>query len=150
VRYSGALGGFYDLNDHGRVIGLWAAAALADPLHGTVPFTELATLGGPEAMRGFVPGRLYGRSAAALTLQYRWPVWVQLDGSIQLSVGNVFDKHFEDFKPDLLRFSAAIGVESAGANANAIEILFGVGSEAFRHGGQITSLRFIFGTHYGF
>lgn len=150
LRYGGALGVFYDLTDHGRVISLWAGAMLSDPLHGEVPFTELATLGGPEAMRGFVPGRLYGRSAAALTLQYRWPVWVMLDGSIQLSVGNVFDEHFEDFELGLLRFSGAIGVESVGSSDSALEILFGVGSETFRHGGQITSIRLIFGSHYGF
>jgi hypothetical protein len=150
LRYGAALGGFYDLNDHGRVISLWAAAMLSDPLHGEVPFTELATLGGPEAMRGFVPGRLYGRSAAALTLQYRWPVWVKLDGSIQISVGNVFGRRFEDFDPELLRFSGAIGVESLGSSDSGLEILFGVGTETFRHGGQITSIRFIVGSHYGF
>jgi hypothetical protein len=150
LRYGGALGAFYDLTDHGRVISLWGAVMLSDPLQGEVPFTELATLGGSEAMRGFVPGRLYGRSAAALTLQYRWPVWVKLDGSIQLSVGNVFGEHFEDFEPELLRFSGAIGVESVGSSDSALEILFGVGSETFRHGGQITSLRFILGSHYGF
>jgi hypothetical protein len=115
-----------------------------------VPFTELVSLGGSEAMRGFVPGRLYGRSAAAVTLAYRWPVWVWLDGSIQLAIGNVFDEHLEDFKPDLLRFSAAIGVESVSSRDSAVEILFGLGSETFRHGGQITSFRFIFGSHYGF
>jgi hypothetical protein len=150
IRYVGALGGFYDLNDRGRVISLWGAVAFSDPLLGEVPFTELVTLGGTEAMRGFVPGRLYGRSGVAATLQYRWPVWVWLDGSIQLAVGNVFDEHLQNFKPDLLRFSAAIGVESVGSRDSAVEILFGLGSETFRHGGQITSFRFIFGSHYGF
>jgi hypothetical protein len=75
---------------------------------------------------------------------------VRLDGSIQLSVGNVFDKHFEDFAPGLLRFSGAIGVESVGSSDSALELLFGLGSETFRHGGQITSIRFIIGSHYGF
>jgi hypothetical protein len=150
LRYGGWVGAFYDLNDRGRVVGLWVGAMFSDPLQGKVPFTELVTLGGAEAMRGFVPGRLYGRSAAAMTLNYRWPVWVFLDGSIQLSVGNVFDEHLEDFEPDLLRFSGAIGVESVGSSDSGLEVMFGVGSETFRHGGQITSFRFIFGSHYGF
>jgi hypothetical protein len=150
LRYVGALGGFYDLNDRGRVISLWGAVAFSDPLLGEVPFTELVTLGGAEAMRGFVPGRLYGRSAVTATLQYRWPVWVWLDGSIQIAVGNVFDEHLQNFKPELLRLSAAIGVESVGSRDSAVEILFGLGSETFRHGGQITSFRFILGSHYGF
>jgi hypothetical protein len=150
LRYGGSLGAFYDLNDKGRVVSLYGSMMFADPLQGEVPFTELAQLGGLEAMRGFVPGRLYGRSAVALTLQYRWPVWVWLDGSIQLSIGNVFDKHLEDYKPELLRFSAAIGVESVGSRDSALEILFGLGSETFRHGGQINSFRLILGSHYGF
>lgn len=150
LRYGAALGGYWDLNDHGRVVSLWGAAFFADPLHGRVPFTELVTLGGAEAMRGFVPGRLLGRSAAVLTLQYRWPVWVALGGSIQLSIGNVFGEHLSDFEPRLLRFSGAIGVESLGSRDSAIELLLGVGSETFTDGGEITSLRFIFGTHYGF
>jgi len=150
LRYGGALGGFWDLNDRGRVVSLWAGAYFADPLHGSVPFTELVELGGAEAMRGFVPGRLLGRSAAVMTLAYRWPVWVQLAGSIQLCVGNVFGEHLEDFEPRLMRFSGAIGIESAGGRDNAIELLFGLGSETFADGGEITSFRFIFGTHYGF
>lgn len=150
LRYGAWLGAFYDLDDRGRIVSLYAGATFSDPLQGEVPFTELASLGGAEAMRGFVPGRLYGRSAAAVTLQYRWPVWVKLDGSIQLSVGNVFDEHFNDFEPELLRFSAAIGVESIGSRDSAVELLLGLGSETFRHGGQITSFRFILGSHYGF
>jgi len=150
LRYGGALGGFLDLNDGGRVLGLWGAVFFSDPLHGTVPFTELVELGGEEVMRGFVPGRLLGRSAAALTLQYSWPVWVQLGGMIQLSIGNVFGTHLEDFDPELLRFSGSIGIESLGARDSAIQLMLGLGSETFAQGGEITSFRFIFGTHYGF
>jgi hypothetical protein len=150
IRYTGVIGAFYDLNDRQRVVSLWGGVMFADPLQGQVPFTELATLGGPEAMRGFVPGRLYGRSATAVTLQYRWPVWVWLDGSIQLAVGNVFGEHLKDFDLELLRFSAAIGVESMGSRDSSMEILFGIGTETFRHGGQVTAFRFIFGGHYGF
>ena len=150
LRYGAALGAFYDLNDAGRVVGLWGAVAFADPLHGEVPFTELVELGGEEVMRGFVPGRLLGRSAATLTLQYSWPVWVQLGGMIQLSVGNVFGEHLDGFDPELLRFSGSIGIESLGARDSAIQLMLGLGSETFAQGGEITSFRFIFGTHYGF
>ena len=101
-------------------------------------------------MRGFVPGRLIGRSATAATLHYHWPVWVWLDGSIQLSIGNVFDKHLENFAFKLLRFSGAIGVQSTGSRDSALEILFGIGTETFEHGAQITSFRLVFGSHYGF
>jgi hypothetical protein len=101
-------------------------------------------------MRGFPPGRLYGRSAAVATLRYRWPVWVWLDGSIQVACGNVFDKHLENFSPERLRLSAALGVESVGSPDSSLELLIGIGSETFQHGTQITSLRVAFGTNHGF
>jgi hypothetical protein len=150
LRYGAWLGAFYDLNDHGRVVSLAFGAQFADPLgNEEIPFTELVTLGGGGPMRGFVPGRLLGRSAAAATLRYRWPIWVFLDGSLQFSVGNVFGPHLEDFKPSLLRFSGALGFESGKVNKS-LEFLIGMGSETFEHGGQITSFRLVVGTNHGF
>lgn len=152
VRYGASLGGYWDVGSHGRVVSLSFATQFVDPLRSDVmiPFTELASIGGPESMRGFPLGRLYGRSAATATLHYRWPIWVWLDGSIQLALGNVFDKHLQDFKPELLRFSGAIGIESVGAPNSSFELLVGIGSETIDHGAQITSLRVVIGTNHGF
>jgi hypothetical protein len=126
------------------------AALFADPLtQRPVPFTELAALGGAGLMRGFMPGRLLDRSAAAATLHYRWPIWVWLNGAIQLSVGNVFGPHLAGLRPALLRFSGTIGVES-GSPDESLEVLVGLGSETFEHGAQITSLRIVVGTNHGF
>lgn len=151
LRYGASAGAFYDLDDHGRVISLSLHGVLTDPLNDRpVPFTELATLGGSGPMRGFLPGRLIGRSALAATLRYRWPIWIWLDGSLQVGVGNVFGPHWDDFEPRLLRFSSAIGVESIGSPDSSLELLFGIGSETFAHGTQITSLRFVIGSNHGF
>lgn len=151
VRYGGGVGGFYDLDDHNRVVSLAVSTELADPLGSRpVPFSELVAVGGSENMRGFVPGRLLGRSSAVATVHYRWPIWVLLDGSIQLSVGNVFGAHLRDFDPGLLRFSGAIGVEAFGSSDSALELLFGVGSRTFDQGGKIDSIRFAVGTNHGF
>jgi hypothetical protein len=152
VRYGAAFGGYWDVGSHGRIVSLSIATDFVDPLRSGVliPFTELASIGGPESMRGFPLGRLYGRSAATATLRYRWPVWVWLDGSIQLALGNVFDKHLEGFAPELLRFSGAIGIESVGEPNSSLELLVGIGSETIQHGTQITSLRLVLGTNHGF
>jgi len=65
LRYGGAVGGFLDLGDNGRVMSLSVASIFADPLGPRpVPFTELATLGGAGLMAGFRTGRLRDRSAA--------------------------------------------------------------------------------------
>jgi hypothetical protein len=151
VRYGMSAGGFYDLNDHGRVVSLSGAVLFADPLGSQpIPFTELATIGGDESMRGFPDGRLYDRSAALLTLRYRYPIWILLDGSIQVAVGNVFGEHLQGFSATRLRFSAAIGIESVGSPDSSFELLFGIGSEPFDLGGDITSVRIALGTNHGF
>ncbi|MEO7112634.1 MAG: BamA/TamA family outer membrane protein, partial [Polyangiaceae bacterium] len=151
VRYGATVGGFYDLNDHGRVVSLSVQTMFADPLgKQPIPFTELISLGGYDYMRGFFPGRLIDRSAAVATLKYRWPIWSFIDGSMQLATGNVFGAHLEDFEPKLLRLSGAIGIESVGDPDNSIQLLVGAGTETFDHGTQIDSFRLLVGTDRGF
>jgi len=151
LRYGATIGGFWDLGQNGRVMSLSLATHFADPLRpADIPFTELVALGGSESMRGFPLGRLYGRSAAVMTLRYRWPIWIWLDGSIQLALGNAFDAHLENFSPGRLRFSGSVGIESAGSPDSSLEILIGMGSETFQHGGQINSLRIVVGNNRGF
>jgi len=152
LRYGATAGGFLDLGSHGRVVSLSVALSFVDPLTpgAPVPFTELAAIGGGELMRGFTPGRLLGRSAAVATLRYRWPIWVWLDGSIQIATGNVFDAHLSNFDLALLRLSGAIGIESVSSPDSSLELLIGAGTETFRHGTQVTSLRVILGSNHGF
>jgi hypothetical protein len=151
LRYGGILGAFVDLTGQGRTVSLSISTHFSDPLvDRPVPFTELAQLGGQEAMRGFLPGRLFGRSAVAATLGYHWPVWIWLNGTMQAAVGNVFGEHLRDFDPSLLRFSWALGVETAGFSDNPVEMLVGFGTETFEHGAQLTSLRLVAGTSHAF
>jgi hypothetical protein len=151
VRWGGTAGGFWDIGGHNRVVSLSATARFADPLgNSPIPFPELVNLGGSGPMRGFFPGRLVDRSAAVATLHYRWPIWAWLDGSLQGAVGNVFGEHLQDFTPGLLRFSGALGFESVGSPDSSFEFLVGLGSETFDHGGQLDSVRIVFGTNRGF
>jgi Omp85 superfamily domain len=151
VRYGAQIGGFYDLNDHGRVVSLSVATEFADPLgKEPVPFTELVTFGGYDYMRGFYPGRLYDRSGAVATLKYRWPIWSFVDGSMQLATGNVFGTHLDEFDPKLLRLSGSLGIETVGSPDNSLEILVGAGTETFDHGMQLDSIRILVGTNRGF
>jgi hypothetical protein len=147
LEWGGSLRGDLDLNSRGRVLALALTALFSDPLtRRDQPFTELVQLGGSGPMPGFLPGRLYGRSAAVATLSYHWPIWVWLNGSLQASVGNVFDAHLQDFSASLLRFSSAIGIETAGVSDNPVQILFGLGTETFASGAAVESFRLVFGT----
>ncbi len=151
VGYGGLAGAFLDVSGKSRVLSLSGGVYFVDSLdQREVPFTELATLGGFGPMRGYYPGRLAGRSAAVAELAYRWPIWIWLDGSMRLEVGNVFDQHLRGFELERLRISAAIGVESNSLADKPLEVLLGFGSETFESGAKIDSFRLFVGTHRGF
>ncbi|HMI89290.1 MAG TPA: hypothetical protein VK550_34670, partial [Polyangiaceae bacterium] len=151
VGYGGSAGAFLDVNGRSRVLSLSGIVHFVDPLDKKeIPFTELAALGGFGPMRGFYPGRLLGDSAVVAELAYHWPIWIWLDGSMRLEVGNVFFQHLEGFDLKNLRLSGAIGVESAGLTDNPLEVLIGFGTETIDTGTKIDSFRLFVGTHRGF
>lgn len=151
VHYGATLGGFVDLGDSGRVISLSVATLLADPVGDRpVPFNELVTLGGPNAMPGFRAFRLYDRSAMVATLRYSWPIWVWLNGSLQFATGNVLGPHFEGFRAGRGRLSTALGIESSASRDSIFQALVGFGTETFESGAKIDSIRFVVGARSGF
>lgn len=151
LKYGAALGGFVDLSDN-RVLGLWGVARFADPLAGEpVPFLEQVQLGGDaHTMWGFLPGQLVGRSAAVVTLEYRYPIWVFLDGALHVSLGNVFDEHLSDFDVERLRASFGIGLRSIGDRDQTFNVMLAFGTAPFDRGGAIDSIRLVVGSRQGF
>ncbi len=151
LRYGGTIGGFVDLGDSGRIVSLSLSGLLADPLgKRPVPFTELVTLGGPGMMPGFRAGRLVDRSAAVATLRYSWPIWIWLDGSLQVATGNVFGARFDGFRAERSRLSTAIGIEGRGSRDSVFQALVGFGTETFESGAKLDSLRVAVGARSGF
>lgn len=150
VEWGGTVGAFVDLTGHNRVLSLSVSTVFVDPVgEKDVPFPELATLGG-DVMRGFRESRLLGRTAAAATLEYRYPIWAFLDGSVSGAVGNVFGEHFDELDPDLLRMAFWGGVRSSEARDHSFDFLIGFGTETFEQGAEVTELRFVFGAKQGF
>ena len=124
---------------------------LSDPLgRAARTVTELVKLGGPGMMPGFRAGRLADRSAAVATLRYAWPIWIWLNGSLQVATGNVFGARFEGFRAERNRLSAAIGIESIGSRDSIFQALVGFGTETFESGAEIDSLRVVLGARRGF
>jgi hypothetical protein len=151
IRYGGTAGGYLDLNQHGRVLGLAVTTIFVDPLGGAqIPFTELASLGGDGPMRGYYPGRLVDRSAAAATAHYTWPIGPWLGGSLEAGVGNVWGEHLQGFRLAQQRFSGALGISSLTASDYPIELLFGIGSEPFDRGGTMDFFRVALSVNHGF
>lgn len=149
LKWGGTLGGYIDVGSN-RVVGLKTTAMFVEALRGTTPFTEQVRLGGSGPMRGYLLGRLVDQSAAVAELEYRWPVWVFLDGTVHTAVGNVFGEHLEGFSAKLLRLSAAIGLKSSNSADHQFEILTGLGTETFESGAKVTSFRLVFGGNRGF
>ena len=152
VNYGATMGGFLDLNQKQRVVGVSVIADFADPItaDAEIPFPNLITLGGDRPLRGFLSGRLRGRSSIASRLDYTWPVWVWLDGAVHYEIGNVFGEHLDSFDWELLRQSFGVGVRSNQDYDHVFELLVAAGTETFGDGSSVESLRFVMGATSGF
>jgi outer membrane protein assembly factor BamA len=150
VKYGGSIGAALDLTKEQRVVSAALSAELVDPLSGSVPFPDQVTLGGDNLMPGFLRARLTDRSSVVGSLQYRWPVWVFLDGVLTAAAGNVFGEHFSGFDVKQTRLSSGIGVRSNGARESGFELLFAIGSEPFNDQFKVDSFRLVLGSHHGF
>jgi hypothetical protein len=151
MKYGGTAAGFVDLNGHARVLGLSVTALFGDPLGSRpIPFPELPYLGGDHPMLAYYAERMVGRSAAAATASYDWPIGPWLDGHLEMAAGNAFGTHLESFDPRLLRLSGAFGVSIAGLQDAPVEFLLGVGTETFSDGTKIDSLRVMLGVPHTF
>ena len=153
IRYEATALGSWDVTGTSRTLSLSANAMFVDPLLGGergIPFTELVSLGGAGPMRGYLPGRLVGRSAAVASLDYEWPIWSFLDGTIETAVGNVFDRRLKGFSADKLRLSAVFGIRSRSSRDHIFEFLTGFGTETFERGARVTSFRLALGATRAF
>jgi hypothetical protein len=101
-------------------------------------------------MRGFLEGRLRDRSATVALLDYRWPVWVWLDGTLHYAIGNVFGAHLKGFDFGALRSSYGIGIQSNRAGDTPFQMLLALGTRTFDDGAKIDSVRLAIGSSHGF
>jgi hypothetical protein len=148
--YGAAVEGFLDVTGKARVISLGVTALFVDHLGSEpVPFTDLVSLGGTEPFAGFLPYRLRDRSALAAQLGWHWPVFPYLDGVAAVSFGNVFDSHLDNFRFELLRLGAELGVRTTALGSGSFEFVVGIGTETFRDGLRLSSFRLAFGVTYG-
>lgn len=149
--YGGQLATYWDIGEY-RVLSVAAQAHLRNPIGDTeIPFTELFDMGRrPQDLSGFLPGVLRGRSAAVVTLEYTYPVWVFMDAELQVSTGNVFGENFEDFSLGAFRTSIGLGVRSSGDQDNSFSLLVAVGTSRFDESFAIDGFRLLFGSQTGF
>jgi hypothetical protein len=150
VEYGGAIAGHIDVAGHYRILSLQATAIFVDPLGGDVPFTELVDASADGPLVAFSPGHLLGRSLGALKLEYRWPVWLFVDGTVHLAIGNVFGKHFDNVHLGDLRMSAGVGMRAASSGDIPFTLMLALGSTRLGDRFAVDSVRFVLGTTGGF
>ena len=142
VRWGGALSASIDVTGTRRIVTASIAARFADPVRagGLDPSPlEQVVLGG-ERLRGFLDGRLVGRSALVAAASWQWPAWAFVDGFVLVEAGNVFGPHLAGLSGRLLRGSAAIGLRGGGEGFR-FELLTGAGTDPFGEGGRLSSFR---------
>jgi len=156
VRWGGEVAASTDFLGRGRAFMLRLRADGVTPLDdgpvggtGMIPFYELPDAGGKGPLPGFITGQLRGGSVIGLTLEYVWPVYAFVDGSLHVSVGNAFGVHYEDFAWDRLRISWGVGLVPRFAGEHLVEISVDVGTETFARGAEITTARVVVGARHG-
>lgn len=148
--YGGGVGAFWEV-DAGRTLGLWLVTGFATALGPeAVPFTELPDLGGRGRMTAFRQGWLIGESVIAASLEYRYPIWVSVDGFVNVSAGNAFGPHLQDFDVEKLRMSFALGLRTVGDPDQSFTLQIGVGTDTFSNGTEPAILRVTAGMQEGF
>ncbi len=154
LNWGGSLMLSTDFLGFGRVLSLRGDVAFITPFDDdnpnmVIPFTELIDPGGDGPLRGFWAGWIRGYSMAAVSLIYVWPIWAFLDAHIRVSVGNAFGQYLQDFQFDRLRMSFDIGMEPRFGGQHPFELLFGIGTQTFSAGMEVTAIRFAIGTRTG-
>lgn len=82
-----------------------------EPIFGgsAVPFYQQPDLGGQNTLRGFTSSRFQADGALAGSVEYRYPIWANLDALFLVDAGQVFDS-FEDVAADRFHWSYGGGI----------------------------------------
>jgi outer membrane protein assembly factor BamA len=127
IRVYGRAGTAFELWKH-RALYLSVSASDEANFDGAyIPFSELTVLGGPDNLRGFRVGRFRDKSMILATLEYRWPVWVWLDGAVFVDYGGVYGPLFEGVNLHTLRPDIGFSFIAHAGNNVLVRIQFAYG-----------------------
>lgn len=94
-----------------RVLVFRAASSVVANLGDVyVPFSELPTLGGRDFLPGFRIDRFRGASTFVVSAEYRWPIWMWMDGMLFGGYGGAFGTWFEGFGASQMRGDLGAGI----------------------------------------
>lgn len=143
---------FWDVNDLRRVLSLSTEVEMASALGDSViPLDELPRLGGGEGLRSHYVGTFRGETTTVTTLQWSYPVWMQVDGFMYAAVGQAFGENFSGFDVGSFASGYGFGLRSSGDRDSAFEMHLALGTTPFDADSfGIDSVRFAVGASRGF
>lgn len=151
LRASAESAAFWDVSGLGHVLAMRLRVEGVAQLGSTaLPFTELVGLGGVETMRGFLPRRFIGQSAALLTFSYRYPIWYLLDAELFASFGNAWNQAFEDFALEAQYLASGLSLRTTFDRSRGLELIVAIGTDRLDRGFEVESVRVSFGVTEGF
>ncbi len=104
----------FNLWAHSHVLVLRGDTELVVPAgNDFVPFSELATVGGPQDLRGFRISEFRGFSSLTATAEYRWPIMLWVDAMMFVDYGGVFDRNYKNFGASQLHPDVGFGFRVA-------------------------------------
>jgi len=96
------------------------------------PFYLLNTLGSEQGLRGYRPDRFLGREAALASVEYRYPIWLALDGLVFFEEGRVFSSFTHDFTFEHWRYSTGFGIRMVGRYGEIARTILAFSDEGMR------------------
>jgi hypothetical protein len=113
---------------HSHVLVLRGATELVAPTGDqVVPFSELATLGGPDTMRGFRVNNFRDFSSLIFTAEYRWPIILWVDASLFFDYGGVFGRWYANFGASQMQPDVGFGFRLRSRDRFYIKMQFAYG-----------------------
>ncbi len=127
-RLSGSVGVPINLWQRTHVLWLSATTALTwQNDDAPVPFSELPTLGGPNDLRGFRFQDFRDDTAFFATAEYRWPVWMWVEGALFVDYGGVFGPNYAGFGARRMQPDVGVALRLVTSNSFAVRVQLGYG-----------------------
>jgi outer membrane protein assembly factor BamA len=123
--------GHIDLYRGDRVLVLRTVHEAIGGKEETIPFTEMARLGGPTHLRGFRSDRFRDNVSLMGTIEYHWPIHEILAGVLFLEAGQVASRYADLVDVREWHGSGGGGLffRSKGSRILALELAYGEGLE---------------------
>jgi hypothetical protein len=127
------LSAYIDLYKSTRVLVLRTAVEAVFGEDDRIPFTRLPRLGGPERLRGYVPGAYRDREAALVSAEYRYPIHNVVAGVLFVDTGRVAPDPASLIRLSRWRVGGGVGlrVRTRAASIAALDLALGSGVQLF-------------------